>query len=65
MTRTAHINLVGRKPAGGRRPLRLSAQGRHVEELLGGFDHWVREGHPVEGDRSDAPARRVDHPLVG
>lgn len=28
---------------------RLAALGRSVKEMLGGFEYWVREGHPVEG----------------
>jgi len=27
---------------------RLAAQGRRVKEMLGGFEYWEREGHPVE-----------------
>jgi rhodanese-related sulfurtransferase len=27
---------------------RLAELGRPVKEMLGGFDHWVRDGHPVE-----------------
>jgi len=30
----------------------LAALGRPVKEMLGGFEYWVREGHPVEGDQS-------------
>jgi rhodanese-related sulfurtransferase len=30
----------------------LAGLGRPVKEMLGGFEYWVREGHPVEG--SDA-----------
>lgn len=26
----------------------LAAHGRAVKEMLGGFDYWVRDGHPVE-----------------
>ena len=44
---------------------RLSAQGRQVKEMLGGFEYWVREGHPVEGSSRDALAERADHALVG
>ncbi len=29
---------------------RLAAHGRQVKEMLGGFEYWVREGHPVEGE---------------
>jgi rhodanese-related sulfurtransferase len=28
---------------------RLSAAGRDVKEMLGGWEYWVREGHPVVG----------------
>ncbi len=28
---------------------RLSEHGREVREMLGGFEYFVREGHPVEG----------------
>jgi len=28
----------------------LARLGRPVKELLGGFEYWVREGHPVEGE---------------
>jgi rhodanese-related sulfurtransferase len=44
---------------------RLSAAGRQVKELLGGFEYWVREGHPVEGDAQASLAERADHALVG
>jgi rhodanese-related sulfurtransferase len=27
----------------------LSRLGRPVKKMLGGFEYWVREGHPVEG----------------
>jgi rhodanese-related sulfurtransferase len=27
----------------------LAYLGRPVKEMLGGFEYWVREGHPVEG----------------
>jgi rhodanese-related sulfurtransferase len=27
---------------------RLAALGRPVREMLGGFEYWAREGHPVE-----------------
>jgi rhodanese-related sulfurtransferase len=37
---------------------RLSALGREVKEMLGGFEYYVREGHPVEGER--APEHRPD-----
>jgi rhodanese-related sulfurtransferase len=33
---------------------KLSALGRPVKEMIGGFEYWVREGSPVEG-RGKAP----------
>ena len=44
---------------------RLSARGHRVKEMLGGFEYWVREGHPVEGEAAEPLARRADHELVG
>ena len=29
---------------------KLASHGRQVKEMLGGFEYFVREGHPVEGD---------------
>jgi rhodanese-related sulfurtransferase len=29
--------------------LDLARMGRPVKEMLGGFEYWVREGHPVQG----------------
>jgi rhodanese-related sulfurtransferase len=31
---------------------RISALGRDVKEMLGGFEYFVREGHPVEGTQA-------------
>ena len=28
---------------------RLAELGRPVKEMLGGYEYWVREGHPVQG----------------
>ena len=44
---------------------RLSAQGRQVKEMLGGFEYWVREGHPVEGAERELLEGRADQALVG
>jgi rhodanese-related sulfurtransferase len=44
---------------------RLTAQGRQVKTMLGGFEYWVREGHPVEGTDREALAARADRTLVG
>jgi rhodanese-related sulfurtransferase len=44
---------------------RLTGQGRQVKTMLGGFEYWVREGHPVEGAEREALAERADHALVG
>jgi rhodanese-related sulfurtransferase len=44
---------------------RIAALGRPVKEMIGGFEYWVREGHPVEGRDSTAVALAVDsHGLV-
>ena len=42
---------------------RLAALGRSVKEMLGGFEYWVREGHPVEG--ADAGSGRYARDLSG
>jgi rhodanese-related sulfurtransferase len=43
----------------------LAAAGREVREMLGGFEYWVREGHPVEG-RARGPLANAPEPdLVG
>jgi rhodanese-related sulfurtransferase len=39
---------------------KLAALGRHVKEMLGGFEYWVREGHPLEGDSPPNGAYRRD-----
>jgi rhodanese-related sulfurtransferase len=44
---------------------RLTEQGRQVKEMLGGFEYWVREGHPVEGTDQAALEARTDRHLVG
>jgi rhodanese-related sulfurtransferase len=44
---------------------RLTAQGRRVKTMLGGFEYWVREGQPVEGTNREALAPRADPALVG
>jgi hypothetical protein len=41
----------------------LAALGRSVKEMLGGFEYWVREGRPVEGD--DAGSGRYAPDLSG
>lgn len=40
---------------------KLSALGRQVKEMLGGFEYWVREGHPLEGDAAGAERYAADH----
>jgi rhodanese-related sulfurtransferase len=40
--------------------LQLAEMGRSVKEMLGGFEYWVREGHPVEGADAGAIAEGVD-----
>ena len=37
--------------AATRAAARVAEHGREVKEMLGGFDGWVREGHPIEGGR--------------
>jgi rhodanese-related sulfurtransferase len=37
-----HCNGAARAAA------RIGALGRPVKEMLGGYEHWVRGGHPVE-----------------
>ncbi len=36
---------------------RISALGRDVKEMLGGFEYYAREGHPVEGEQAERFAR--------
>jgi rhodanese-related sulfurtransferase len=44
---------------------RLAAQGHAVKEMIGGFEYWAREGHPVEGHDADAIVQGTDpHGLV-
>lgn len=38
----------------------LAGLGRHVKEMLGGFEYWVREGHPVEGTDAEALLAAAD-----
>lgn len=40
--------------------IQLARLGRPVKEMLGGFEYWVREGHPVEGSDGEAIAAGVD-----
>jgi rhodanese-related sulfurtransferase len=40
--------------------MHLAQLGRPVKEMLGGFEYWVREGHPIEGTDADAIAGAVD-----
>ena len=32
---------------------RISALGREVKEMIGGFEYYVREGYPVEGEQAE------------
>ena len=43
----------------------LAAAGREVKEMIGGFEYWVREGHPVEGRGRGKLAYARDEELVG
>src|SRR5829696_5858709 len=45
---------------------KLAAAGCEVREMLGGFEYWVREGHPVEGrGRGPLAYERDTSGLVG
>jgi rhodanese-related sulfurtransferase len=39
---------------------RIARLGRPVKEMLGGFEYYVREGWPVEGDLADAGLYEAD-----
>jgi rhodanese-related sulfurtransferase len=39
---------------------RLAGFGRRVKEMLGGFEYYVREGHPVVGHAADAGVYQRD-----
>ncbi|HWD40240.1 MAG TPA: rhodanese-like domain-containing protein [Fimbriimonas sp.] len=41
--------------AGTKAALRFAKLGFKVKEMIGGFEYWVAEGYPVEGDQSDTP----------
>lgn len=43
----------------------LTRHGRQVKEMIGGFEYWVREGHPIEGRRAEEPAAAAQPALVG
>lgn len=43
----------------------LTAHGRQVKEMIGGFEYWVREGQPIEGERAAHLATRAEPALVG
>jgi rhodanese-related sulfurtransferase len=43
----------------------LAANGRQVKEMIGGFEYWVREGQPIEGDDADRLATLAEPDLVG
>ena len=42
---------------------RLAGFGRHVKEMIGGFEYWVREGQPTEGRRPVDPATATPRDL--
>ena len=33
---------------------KIAALGREVKEMIGGFEYYVREGYPVEGEDADS-----------
>lgn len=39
----------------------LARMGLPVKEMLGGFEYWVREGHPVEGHDAAILGTAADH----
>jgi len=43
----------------------LTRHGRQVKEMLGGFEYWVREGRPVEGEDAERLSLLVERELVG
>ena len=43
----------------------LAGHGRQVKEMLGGFEYWIREGHPVEGTDAAALAAEATPATVG
>jgi rhodanese-related sulfurtransferase len=44
---------------------RLAERGHDVREMIGGFEYWAREGHPVEGHDAEAIMAGADtHGLV-
>ena len=38
----------------------LAQLGHPVKEMIGGFEYWAREGHPVEGHDADQLAAAAD-----
>ena len=43
----------------------LSAHGRVVKEMIGGFEYWAREGQPIEGRRAERLRAEATPALVG
>ena len=43
----------------------LTGHGRQVKEMIGGFEYWVREGLPVEGEHATQLAALAEPGLVG
>ncbi len=43
----------------------LSRHGRQVKEMIGGFEYWIREGQPIEGERVEHLATLAQPDLVG
>ncbi len=43
----------------------LTAHGRQVKEMLGGFEYWIREGRPVEGEHAARLSGLAEPDLVG
>ena len=43
----------------------LARHGRQIKEMLGGFEYWVREGRPVEGEDATRLSTLAEPDLVG
>ncbi len=43
----------------------LTRHGRQVKEMIGGFEYWIREGQPIEGERAGHLATLAEPDLVG
>lgn len=44
---------------------RLTRYGRQVKEMIGGFEYWILEGHPIEGTEAERLVGLTRPELVG